>query len=252
MKCAGIILAGGKGTRMNSKTINKVALPFCGKAMIAYGVELFLGFTDPLVIVVGAYAKSVQRALKGTRVLYAEQKRRLGTGHATRVGVATLKKYTPDVVLVGYGDHLMFYKKSTLQKFLTAHKKQKNAVTLMTATYTKPNELAWGRILRNKKGDVIGIVEQKDATPAQRKISELNVGLYCFDWKFLHTFISKLKRSSVSKEYYLTDMAALAIENGFAVNGFKVDFSEVGLGVNKQEELEQSQKLFSHKKRRHV
>lgn len=241
---SGIILAGGKGTRINSKKINKVVIPFDGKPMIVYGVELFKEICNSIILVVGAYAQSVKDIFKKEKLIYVHQRKRLGTGHAAKVGLTGLKKNSPSLVLIGYGDHLMFYKKKTIKQLINLHKNQKAVVSLISAIYKNPDELAWGRIIRDKKGNVLDIVEQKDATPEQRKIKELNAGFYCFDYKFVKNNIGKIKKSPVSGEYYLTDIVKIAAGKNKKVAALKVPFSEVGIGVNRIEELQESQKLF--------
>ncbi len=241
----GIILAAGKGTRIDSKKINKAAYPFLGKPMIVYAVELLEGICDETVVVVGAFAHSVRSALKGKDVIYAYQKQQLGTGHALKVGFEVVVPYSPKDVLVGYGDHMMFYKKETIKSFIAAHKRAGAAVSLIVTNYDKPNELAWGRIIRGKDGSIIDIVEQKDADEKQKQIQELNAGFYCFDYRFLIKNIAKLKRSPITCEYYLTDMIKIAIEQGEKAISFPVPFNQVGLGVNRYEELIKSQQLYS-------
>src|SRR3989338_8452761 len=116
----GIILAGGKGTRIQSTSVNKVALPFHGKPIIRYGVDLLRGITDPLVIVVGAYEESVKDVLKGNNLFFAKQIEQLGTGDAVKCALPLLPT-TLKSVIVGYGDHMMFYKKVTITNLLDIH-----------------------------------------------------------------------------------------------------------------------------------
>lgn len=244
-----IILAAGKGTRINSNQHNKVTLSFAGKPMIVYGVELLSGIARPIVVVIGAFSESVRRALQKNRVIYAHQRKRLGTGHAAAVGLQALPNGKNSAVLIGYGDHLMFYKKENVKKLLALHQKEKAAVSLFTTKHPEPDSLAWGRIVRNEQGGISGIVEQKDATLDQRKIKELNTGFYCFDENFLRRNIKKLQKSPVSGEYYLTDMIKLAVQAGQKVSGLKIPFHVVGLGVNRREELEAGQKMYLQNKK---
>lgn len=243
---ASIILAAGKGTRINSKDRNKVSYPFLMKPMVAYGVELFQEVSKPVVVVVGAFAESVKEILKNyPEVVFVTQKEQLGTGHAVRVGLQKLKDNPPSLVLVGMGDHMMFYKKRTIEKLIELHKNRQAMVTFISTRYHSPDQLAWGRVERNKDGQVIDIVEQKDANEKQRKIKELNAGLYCFDYKFLKSEITKIKKSPVTNEYYLTDIILRAFKDRVRVVGMPVRFREVGIGVNRLEELFQSQSLFA-------
>lgn len=241
-KSAAVILAAGKGTRMGRRDINKTALLFAGRPIITYGVTLFEELAAPVIIVVGAFAESI-KALGFQNVLYAHQKHRLGTGHAVKVALPYLPGSTGQV-FVGYGDHLMFYKASTIRRLGKLRHRLGAAVALITTCHNKPEELAWGRILRDKKGNFLAITEQKDASSKERRIKELNAGLYCFDHQFLRENIKKIKKSPVSGEYYLTDLIKIAVEKNLPVVSLTVPFLEVGLGVNKPEEYELSQKMF--------
>ena len=249
-KSVAIILAAGEGSRMGKVNVNKTALPFAGRPIITYGVELFSRIAATVVVVVGAFAQSVKKSLRFHTVLYARQKRRLGTGHAVKVALPYLPSST-DQVFVGYGDHLMFYKVTTIRRLGKLRRQRRAAVALITTCHSEPKKLAWGRILRDNKGNFLGIVEQKDASRKERKIKELNAGLYCFDHQFLRENIKRIERSPVSGEYYLTDLIKIAVGKNLPVVALAVPFSQVGLGINKQEEYELSQKMFlkSHKEK---
>ena len=212
--------------------------------MIAYGVETLLPVAQQIIVVVGAFSESVKQALKDYPVTYVHQYKRLGTGHAAMVGLKAIKS-SPSCVLVGYGDHMMFYKKDTIEKLIKLHKEKNATITLVSTFYDHPNELAWGRIIRGKDGDVLDIVEQKDATESQRSIQEINPGFYCFDFEFLKKYFPKLKKSPVTKEYYLTDMIKMAVSLGKKVAALQVPFGSVGIGVNRYEELGRSQQYYS-------
>lgn len=242
-KIGSIILAAGRGTRLNSKIINKVVYPFLGKPMILYGVDLLQNIADISVVVIGAYAESVKNVLKGRKkITLAYQTKRLGTGHAAKVGLKTLKKYSPTLVLIGYGDHMMFYKETTIRKLIDLHMKEQAAVTFITTYYHKPQ--GWGRIERDKTGEIVDIIEEKDSTSKQKEIKEVNAGFYCFDFTFLAKNLNHIKKSKVSGEYYLTDIVLQAFKKGEKVIGMPIRFREVGIGVNRHEELTGSQALF--------
>ena len=241
-----IILAAGKGTRLNSRKVNKVTLPFLGKPMIAYAVETLMPVASEIIVVVGAFSESVKQALGKYSVVFAHQHKRLGTGHAAKVGLKAIKS-NPSCVLIGYGDHMMFYSKQTVEELIQLHNDKKATVTLVSTLHKDPNSLAWGRIIRNQQGDVQDIIEQKDATESQRNIQEINAGFYCFDYKFLKKYFPKLKKSSVTKEYYLTDMIKMAVALGKKVTALQVPFASVGIGVNRYEELTTSQQYYSNR-----
>ena len=244
-KVIGIILAAGKGTRMNSKIENKVAHLFLGKPIILYGVELFEKICDELIIVIGAFKQSIENIIKeNNKIKFVYQKKRLGTGHAVQLALLELHDSPPSLVLVGMGDHMMFYKEDTIRKLIQQHKDQKSVVSFISTKYHNPDALAWGRIERDKDGNVLDIVEQKDASAKQLKIKELNSAFYCFDYSFLKDNINKIKKSEVTGEYYLPDLIKIAIANKQKIHAMLVHFREIGVGINRQDELEYSQKLY--------
>lgn len=240
-----IILAGGMGKRLNSKEVNKVAYPFLGKPMILYGVELFKKVSSRVIVVVGAFAESVKEVLENEQdVEYAFQKEQLGTGDAAKVGLELFKENPPELVLIGYGDHLMFYKDKTLGRLIELHEKDDAVVTFITTKYDNHGELAWGHVERDSSGKVIDIVEHKDANENQKKIKELNAGLYCFDYDFIRSHIDSIHKSPVTGEYYLTDIMKVAFTDKKPVSGLIVPFEEVGIGVNRADELKESQEFY--------
>ena len=128
-KVVGIILAAGKGTRMNSINSNKVSHLFLGKPIILYGVELFEKVCDELIIVIGAFKQSIKQIIDGKRkIKYVYQKKRLGTGHAVKIALLELQNNPPSLVLIGMGDHMMFYKQETIKKLINQHKEQKSVI----------------------------------------------------------------------------------------------------------------------------
>jgi len=246
MKIIGIILAAGKGKRMNSKNTNKTALQFNGKKLIDYGIDLLKYLTSEIVLVVGAYAESVKKSVSDKNVIFARQTKRLGTGHAVKCALRVIKT-NPDIVLLGYGDHMMFYSKDLINKLIKIHKEKNAVVSLISTTVYNPT--GWGRIIRNTDGFVDRIVEQKDATESEKEVKEVNAGFYCFDFKFLKKNIKKLKKSHITGEYYITDLIHLAKIQNQKVVPVKVPFEYVGIGINTPEQLEESKKLY---KKTHV
>ncbi len=243
-----IILAAGKGKRMNSKNNNKVANLFAGKPLVSYGVELMKKVSQKQIVVLGAFSNSVENVLKNySNLIYAYQKKRLGTGHAVNIALKEIEKNNlkPKIILVGYGDHMMFYKENTIKNFIDNHIKNQAAMSLITVFYDNPDKLAWGRIIKDKKTNlIINSVEQKDASPKEKKIKELNAGFYCFDYQLLKKFINKIPKSKITGEYYLNSLVKIFADSDFKVISFPVGFEEVGIGVNNKEELEISEKLF--------
>ncbi|MFA5136521.1 MAG: sugar phosphate nucleotidyltransferase [Patescibacteria group bacterium] len=242
---AAIILAAGKGTRINLPNINKVAYIFRGKPIIRYGIDLLNPLVSKTVVVVGSHAQSVKDSLMGYDVVYAVQHEQLGTGHAVKVGMELLYDFKPSNILVGYGDHMMHYQQSSIKAMLDMHVNSKSALTLVVSKYNEIEKLGYGRIVRNKDGNIVSIVEQNDADEKTRQIKEFNAGLYCFQSEFLKKYISRIVPSPVSKEYYLTDLVRLAIDAGEKVLPFYLPYHEVGIGINSRQDLEKSSKIHN-------
>ncbi|CAN5142810.1 sugar phosphate nucleotidyltransferase [soil metagenome] len=236
-----IILAAGKGTRMKSKDVNKVALLLGGRPMISYSVRILIGIgVSPIVVVVGFAKESIKKAL-GDTVLYAEQKKRLGTAHAVMCG---LKKLPEDVqnVLVIQGDDSAFYTDKIFEELLSLHRERQASLTLLTIEKDNPTGL--GRVYRNDVGEVVAIVEEKDATDEQRKITEINPALYVFSRVFLEKYLPKVKKSPVTGEYYITHLIDIAIANNEAlatVKGGKMNWR----GVNTPQELQEAENMLA-------
>lgn len=238
----GIILAAGKGSRLNCTTQNKTTLQVNGKSLIQYGTDLFAVTMDEILVVIGAFANSVREALKDDKVLYAVQEQPNGTGQAVQVAVDEIERLgiEPSNVFVGYGDHLMFYTPEVIRAIESKHDTSKAIITLVSVITDKPDELAWGRIIRNG-GMVEAIIEQKDATTEQRTIQEQNAGFYCFEYKFLRSAIKKIHPSPVTNEIYITDLIKIARQDGMTVVAHQVPFEQVGSGINTPEQLSQTQ-----------
>lgn len=242
---AGIVLAAGKGTRFGAQGFNKTTVLLHGKPLVRYGVELCIKTCDRTVAVVGTFAESVQKALEGLDVTYAFQDEHgLGTGYAARCGVKELAKLEMpfDSVVIGYGDHMMFYTPSVVNQ-LQQLVREGVTVAMVTTHHEEPSNLRWGRIVRSESGEILAIVEEKEATDEQKAITELNAGFYCVEWNFLKYAVDRLNPAAVSGEYYLTDIVGMAVEQGKLIQAVTVDFDMVGYGVNTQAELERSESL---------
>ena len=236
-----IILAAGKGKRMNSKNFNKVVHLLNGKPMIIHPVEMFesLGL-KPIVVVVGFAKKSVVSAV-GNRVIFAHQSKILGTGHAVSCGLKKLTDNTKNVLVVN-GDDSAFYTAETISELINEHVKKEAALSFLTINVDNPFGL--GRIIRDANGNTLGVVEEKDATDDQRKIEEVIPGCYVFSVSFLRKYLKKVKKSMATGEYYLTSLIDLAIRNNEkveAIKGGKISWR----GINTPKELKEAEQLFS-------
>lgn len=239
-----IILAAGKGSRMKAKTVNKVAMPLADKPMIAHTIELLEKLKiDRLVVVVG-FAKSSVMNILGEKVIFAQQTKRLGTGHAVACGLRKMPEGTENILVLN-GDDSAFYIKDTIQKLIEKHFLTNAAFTFLTIK--KENPVGLGRVIREKSGKVVAVVEEKDATLFQRKINEINPGCYLFTASFLQKYLPKVKKSPVTGEYYLTSLIDIGIKNGENIETVAAGTIS-WRGVNTKEELEEAERLLQKAK----
>lgn len=242
-KIGAIVLAAGKGSRMKSKTANKVTLKIADKPMIVHSVQLLETLhIHPIVIVVGFAKQSVMDIL-GERVYFAEQKKRLGTAHAAIKGLKIIEKMGVTDVLIIQGDDSAFYAPAIIDGLIKKHHETQAGITFLTIE--KENPFGLGRVVRDAQDSVVKIVEEKDAAETERKIKEINPACYMFSVKFLHTYLKQVKKSPVTGEYYLTSLIDLAIrhkETVSTVKGGNIPWR----GVNTREELAEAESLYAH------
>ncbi len=229
-----IILAGGLGTRMKSATV-KVLHRVAGRPLIDYVVDLAFELSDrPPVMVVGHQRELVQQHI-GNRARYAVQEPQLGTGHAVLQAVQLLgKKMGKTKVLILSGD-VPLTRRETLQRLIEEHRRARNALTLLTMNLDNP--ALYGRIVRNARGAVMKIVEAKDADDEERRIREVNAGIYLFEGEHLSDNLRRLSTKNAQGEYYLTDLIGMLRKSGKRVGALVVDDPVEVLGVNSRAEL---------------
>ena len=239
-KIAAIILAAGKGERMKSKGVNKVVVPLGNKHMILHAVDRLTELLiSPIIVVVGFAKESVMKVLDG-KVVFAEQSKRLGTAHAVLCALRKVPRNV-DMVLILNGDDSAFYTQDIIKKLIKTHWEKNSALSFLTIIVDNPKGL--GRIIRDNSGRVIGIVEEKDATEAQKKINEINPACYIFEIDFLKKYLKQIKKSPVTGEYYLTGVIDIAIKNNEKIEAVNVG-KILWRGINTQEELEEAERLF--------
>ncbi|HEX6178670.1 MAG TPA: bifunctional UDP-N-acetylglucosamine diphosphorylase/glucosamine-1-phosphate N-acetyltransferase GlmU [Thermoanaerobaculia bacterium] len=230
-----IILAAGLGTRMKSSTI-KILHRAAGRPLVDYVLDLAAGVCDTApVLVIGHQRDAVQQAVGG-RARYAIQDQQLGTGHAVLQAAAMLEKedVTRKNVLILSGD-VPLTRPDTLRRLLDEHQRAGNALTLLTMRLASPG--MYGRIVRDAKGEVERIVEAKDANDDQKKIDEVNAGIYVFGGEHLFSNLRNLSNSNAQGEYYLTDLLGTLRKAGKRVGALVVDDPTEALGVNSRAEL---------------
>lgn len=239
--CA-IILAAGRGSRMKSGEQNKVTMLINDKPLISYSVDLLEQINiTPIIIVVGHAKKSVELALKDSKVNFAEQSNPLGTGHAVLTGFAKVPSDSKDVVVL-YGDDSYLYSKEVLNKLIDKHIIEGADLTLLTIKVDNPQGL--GRVIRDEKGKILDIIEEKDATDEQRKIKEINPNCYIFRAEFLKKYLPEIEKSPVTGEYYLPALIKIAV-----AKNKKIEIIDGGYlpwkGVNTKEELEEAREFIN-------
>ncbi len=234
-----VILAGGKGTRMQSE-LPKVLHPLFGHPMVSHVLDAVSGLSSSPIVVTG-YKSDEVRAAVGEHVRCVVQTEQLGTGHAVRCASELLQKTAVQPTLVVYGD-MPLITRSTFASLYAAHQSSMGVLTLLTARpphFSEPYQALerYGRVIRNGDGNVRGIVEYKDATPEQRALHEVNTGVYCFDTGWLVSVLPRLTAHNAAGEYYLTDLVALACAEGLAVRSVVLEDAQEALGANTPEEL---------------
>jgi len=244
---AAIILAAGKGTRINAKDKNKVMFKLADKPMVAYAVERLKKAKIGQIVLVIGFAKDSVVSYFNDSVSYVVQEKRLGTGHAAKTGLSKLKKGI-DYVLVLHGDDSAFYPTRVFKKLIKACQKEKRVLSFITLEMKKPRT---ARVIRNRNGDIVRIVEEQEATEWEKKIKEINVGCYCFKRSFLEKFITVLEKNKTTGEYHLPDMIKIAISEKLPIKAVKIKNEDFWCGVNTREELskarQQIKKLHARK-----
>ena len=242
MDITAIILAAGKGTRMKSKT-PKVLHTLLGKPILAHVLQVVqeVGISS-VVTVLGHGLERISSFLKDYDVVPVIQEEQRGTAHAIMCVTYALKDFKGEVLIL-CGDAPLFEKK-TIKTFLKDHVKSQRKLSILTAEFKDPS--GYGRIIRDKrdKNKVFAIVEEKDASQEQRKIKEINTGVYAVDSNFLFDAIASIGSDNVQGEYYLTDIVGIAHERGFQVGGLCAAKEEEALGVNSRFDLSRAEEIM--------
>lgn len=242
-----LILAAGKGERMRSDR-PKVLHPLSGKPLLAYVLET-VKQTKPkkLVVLVGHKAKEIQNRFVDEKIIWAEQRQPLGTAHAVICGLNSLKSFH-GALYIQSGD-VPFVTLETIQKMQELLLKEEASLVLLTTKMSRPT--GYGRILRNARGWVERIVEEKDADEKTRKIQEINAGIYLCRIDDVKEPLTRIKKNVLKGEYYLTDLVEELHRDGKKVISASVEDSSEVMGINSQEELARADHIFQKKIKSH-
>lgn len=239
-----IILAAGKSTRMKSRK-SKVLHNLMGKPMIFYPVHVARAVTTGhiLIVVNSEHEDDIRRAINGDDLMYFTQHDPKGTGHAVLQTEEYFKNKDVDVLVIP-GDAPLL-RPETIKALYRFHKSKKANITVLTADL--PDPTGYGRIVREEKDLVAKIIEEKDATETERKIKEVNSGVYFFKSKHLFKALKEIKPENQQSEYYLTDVLEITQHRAGGVYAFKVDDYKEIIGVNTRQQLAEAIRVMQER-----
>jgi len=249
MDIKAVILAAGKGTRMKSVSTPKVLHEIMGKTLLGYVLDNVKNFVSEEFVIVGHHAQDVENFVKNNydnakTVLQSPQ---LGTGHAVSMVCPELENYD-GLVLILCGDTPLV-KEETLKEFIEFHKSQNSDLTVMSTIFDNPAN--YGRIIRESDNSLKCIVEEKDATPEQKAVKEVNAGIYCLNWGKIKSAFGQLKSNNAQGEYYLTDIVSWGKAQNLNVNAYILQNSDEIYGINSRLNLAEAAKMMNRRNLEH-
>lgn len=239
-----IILAAGKGTRMNNPNQPKVMADLCGKPVIDHVLRYALDLEPTTVVLVVGHLHELVREYVdihfSEHVEYAVQSEQLGTGHAVMQAAPLLQDFAGDVLIL-YGD-MPLLNSATLRNVIVQH--EQTGATLSVVSANHPNPTGYGRIVRGADGKFERIVEEKDATDTERAITEVNGGAYIVNARLLFKALHSISNKNVQGEYHITDVVEILSAQDQSIEAIQIDSHLKLLGVNTFEELAAAQKIL--------
>lgn len=241
MALAILIMAAGKGTRMKSD-LPKVLHLANGKPVVEYVLDTAGRLSpDKTVIIVGHEAEKVITAIRAYPVTPVLQEPQLGTGHAVMQAEAPLNSFEGEILILS-GDAPLV-RASTLEQLVSFHRDQNASATVLTARLDDPS--GYGRIIREQgSGEVLKIVEHKDAGKEELLVNEINSGVYVFDARLLFQALKEIGSDNAQGEYYLTDVFGICFRKGKKVCAWSVEDADEIRGINTPEQLREAEELL--------
>ena len=239
MNISVVILAAGKGTRMNS-SLPKVLQPLASRPLLEHVVATANSLeANSICVVYGHGAETVQEHFGGSDLNWALQEPQLGTGHAVQQAMPHLKD--DEVAVILYGD-VPLVRPETVRRLAGAAVDGPAILTVVEADPT-----GYGRIIRNPEGAVVEIIEEKDANDEQRRINEVNTGLLACPVRLLGPWLDALKADNAQGEYYLTDVVASAVADGVKVGAVRADSAAEVMGINDKAQLAVAERFYQQR-----
>ncbi|CCY63869.1 bifunctional protein GlmU [Clostridium sp. CAG:967] len=245
MDIKAVILAAGKGTRMKSNT-PKVLHKIFEKPLLGYVLDNVKNIVNESFVIVGHHAEEVTQYVekKYNNAKTILQSPQLGTGHAVSMVCPSLENFKGQVVIL-CGDTPLITEE-TLKNFIDYHNSNNSDLTVMSTIFDNPTN--YGRIIRENDNSLKCIIEEKDATPEQKAVKEVNAGIYCLNWDKIKPAFCQLTSNNAQGEYYLTDIIAWGKKNNLNVNAFILENSDEIYGINSRSNLAEATKIMNERK----
>ncbi len=239
-KWATIILAAGKGTRMKS-SMAKVLHRIGERTILSYPLELASDIgSDRIIVIVGHQAEQIRQAVDDGQITFVHQEQQLGTGHAIQQTGEALKDFEGNVLIL-CGDVPLLLP-STVHAMMDSHIGAGASITVLTALLDDPAK--YGRVVKDRHDNVRKIVEERDATDDEKKIQEINTGIYCVESKFLYEAVEHIDNDNAQNEYYLTDIFEIARNRKAKVVSLIVSDPHEAMGINTRADLEEASRIM--------